>query len=376
VKCPKCGFISFPGKEECKKCGHHFTQVSGPVEGIPPLFHRLDPESEAPVEPEPEPVPESPLDETELSEQESGSVDVELEPQVALPDPVQPETEPPSPKPRSRPGLSPWQAELADRVQEYRQRRARLQNEEAHGHSTLNLNFGSSPPKPEEARPHVIEFPSAEGPASRQKPKPDFRPAPPSFGMSSFESAFLEGHEGEEVPSPPPPPPPDPTTETGPLEIELGSSRSSLPVLDEDESSTVPIAQMKMRFYAALIDALVMLSAGGLCALIFWQVGGEFSSEPLELGATALIGAFFMMLYFAGCTAMASATPGLIWTGLEVITFEGGPPRLSDCLWRGFGYLVSASALMLGFIWAAVDAEGLTWHDRMSRTFIVPAEQR
>src|SRR5579859_6333026 len=117
VKCPKCGFISFPGKEECKKCGHHFTQVNGPVEGIPPLFHRLGPESEAPVEPEPE--PESPLDKTELSEEESGSLDVELEPQATLPDPVHPEAEPPSPRPAPRTGLSPWQEELADRVQEY-----------------------------------------------------------------------------------------------------------------------------------------------------------------------------------------------------------------------------------------------------------------
>jgi len=372
VKCPKCGFISFPGKEECKKCGHHFTQVSGPVEGIPPLFHRLGPESEAPVEPEPE--PESPLDQTELTEEESGSLDVELEPQAALPDPVQPEAAPPSPRPASRPGLSPWQEELADRVQEYRQRRARLNKESERGHNALNLDFGPSQPKPEEPRPHVIEFPSADSSASHPKPRPEFRPAPPSFGMGSFESAFLEGEEAVEAP--PPPPRPNPGTDMGPLEIELGSSKRSLPVPDEDEPASVPIARMKMRFYAALIDALVLLVAGGLCALIFWQVGGEFSPEPLELGVTVLIAAFFVMLYFAGCTAMASATPGLMWARLEVITFEGNPPRLSDCLWRGFGYLVSSSALMLGFIWAAVDAEGLTWHDRMSRTFIVPAEQR
>ncbi|MGA8182861.1 MAG: RDD family protein [Terriglobia bacterium] len=372
MKCPKCGFISFPGKEECRKCGHHFTQVNGPVEGIPPLFHRFNQETKVPAEPEPESEPA--LDETELSEQESGSLDVELEPQVTLPDTVQPETEPPLPKPKSHPGLSPWQAELADRVQEYRQRRARLQQEGKPGHNTLNLDFGTAAPKPEETRPHVIEFPSTEGSASRPKPKPEFRPAPPSFGMGSFESAFLEGEE-EEVP-PPSPPQPDPGTETGPLEIELGPSENSFGDLDEDEPSAVPIAQMKMRFYAALIDALVILSAVGLYALIFWQVGGAFSSEPLELAATGLVGAFFIMLYFAGCTAIAAATPGLIWARLEVITFEGNPPRLSDCLWRGFGYLVSMSALMLGFIWAAVDAEGLTWHDRMSRTFIVPAEQR
>ena len=129
-----------------------------------------------------------------------------------------------------------------------------------------------------------------------------------------------------------------------------------------------------MRFYAGLIDFLVLLGGAGLYALIFWQVGGAFSLHPLQLAATGLIAAFFIVLYFAGCTVLTSATPGLIWAELEVITFEGNPPTVSDCLWRGVGYLVSMSALMLGFIWAAVDAEGLTWHDRMSRTFIVPAE--
>lgn len=374
MKCPKCGFISFPGNDDCKKCGHHFIQVNGKAEGIPPLFHRLRPETKAPAEPEPE--SESALDQTDLSEQETGSLDVELEPQVTPPDPGKPEAEPPSPQPSNHPGLSPWQAELADRVQEYRQRRARLHKESEHGHNTLNLDFGPSPSKkPEETRPHIIEFPSADASASRPKAKPDFRPAPPSFGMRSFESAFLEGGGEEEVP-PPEPPQPELDTETGPLEIELGPPENSSADPGEDEPSAVPIAEMKMRFYAALIDALVLLSAVGLYALIFWQVGGAFSTEPLQLGATGLVGAFFIMLYFAGCTAVASATPGLIWAGLEVITFEGDPPRLSDCLWRGFGYLVSISALMMGFIWAAVDAEGLTWHDRMSRTFIVPAEQR
>jgi hypothetical protein len=31
------------------------------------------------------------------------------------------------------------------------------------------------------------------------------------------------------------------------------------------------------------------------------------------------------------------------------------------------------SALMVGFIWAYVDSEGLTWHDRMSGTIITEA---
>ncbi|HXH50339.1 MAG TPA: RDD family protein [Terriglobia bacterium] len=367
MKCPKCGFITFPGYEQCKKCGHQFTQVNGKAEGIPPLFHHLKNASKAPVEPE----PESPLDQMELGKEETGDLDVELAPQAPPPDPIEPEAkEPVEPTPEGQ-GASPWQSNLADRVQEYRQRRARLHQEEENRRNPLNLDFGP-PTKPEEVRHHIIEFPSVE--ASGKRPKPEVRSAPPSFGMGSFESAFLE--DGElPVHPPPPPPPPAPRPETGPLEIELGPSGDSSGSTGEDEHASVAIAQMAMRFYAAVIDALVLLAGAGLYALIFWQVGGKFSFGPLQISTTALIAAFFVLLYFTGCTALTSSTPGLMWAGLEVITFEGNPPRFSDCLWRGFGYVVSMSALMLGFIWAAVDAEGLTWHDRMSRTFIVPAHR-
>jgi len=48
----------------------------------------------------------------------------------------------------------------------------------------------------------------------------------------------------------------------------------------------------------------------------------------------------------------------------------GGLPSPQQAFWRAFGYLVSISALMLGFIWALVDSDGLTWHDRMSETYL------
>ena len=368
MKCPKCGFVSFPGHEECKKCGHRFTQVNGQAEGIPPLFHHFDSKTKLPFHPETESV----LDQTELGEQETGELDVTLEPKGASSRPAEPEEEKNTQPPSVHPGLSPWQAELAERVQEYRQRRTRLHKEgqEEEGRKTLNLDFGTSQPEPEEPQPNIIEFPSGQETEKRPKPKPEIKSAPPSFGMGSFESAFNE----EEFHSPPPPPQPDSRGETGPLEIELGPADDSSAVIGDD-ASDISIARMNMRFFAGLIDTLVLLSGAGIYALIFWRVGGSFSPGPLDLVAAAAVGTFFILLYFAGCTAIASATPGLMWAGLEVITFEGDPPKLSHCLWRGLGYLVSMSAMMLGFIWAVVDDEGLTWHDRMSRTFIVPAER-
>jgi hypothetical protein len=47
---------------------------------------------------------------------------------------------------------------------------------------------------------------------------------------------------------------------------------------------------------------------------------------------------------------------------------------MRQSFWRAFGYLVSASAFFLGFVWALVDSEGLTWHDRMSDTFLASTD--
>lgn len=380
VKCPKCGFVSFPGHEQCKKCGHRFTQVNGQVDGIPPLFQQSASEKEFDFLSKPE--DKSPLDQTELGQEETSAFDVALEPQGDTSPPAEPE-EPkaeeeegkPAEPPSNPEGLSPWQAELAERVQEYRQRRAHLRNtkNEGQGGQTLEFGFGGLPPQPEEPRPNVIEFPSATEAEKRPKPKPGTKSAPPSFGMGSFESAFRDEHDAVEFRQPPSPPPPEPRIETGPLEIELGPSGDSPEATGEDSST--PIASMGTRFYAAVIDSLVLLAGAAIYGLIYWKAGGSFSPSPLDLATGAAIGAFFILAYFAGCTAMASATPGLLLTGLEVITFEGNPPGISHSLWRGLGYLVSMAALMLGFIWAVVDAEGLTWHDRMSRTFVVPAER-
>jgi len=37
---------------------------------------------------------------------------------------------------------------------------------------------------------------------------------------------------------------------------------------------------------------------------------------------------------------------------------------------RAAGYLLSAGTLFLGFLWALWDEDGLTWHDRLSRTYL------
>jgi uncharacterized RDD family membrane protein YckC len=97
---------------------------------------------------------------------------------------------------------------------------------------------------------------------------------------------------------------------------------------------------------------------------------GGLSVVPLNIAVLGVAAVILIFAYFAVFTAIASATPGLLWMGCEIRNLHGGIPTVRESFWRAFGVLVSLSALMLGFIWACVDSDGLTWHDRMSGTVI------
>jgi uncharacterized RDD family membrane protein YckC len=97
--------------------------------------------------------------------------------------------------------------------------------------------------------------------------------------------------------------------------------------------------------------------------------------HSLDFGIVISAAGFFLLLYFALFTALAFATPGQSALALRVRTLDGETPEPAAAIWRAFGYLVSTAALMLGFLWAALDSDGLAWHDRMSGTCLV-AEDR
>jgi uncharacterized RDD family membrane protein YckC len=155
----------------------------------------------------------------------------------------------------------------------------------------------------------------------------------------------------------------------GPSEIDASAAASQL------ELQALPVAPLGRRFLAGLVDGLVLLLGAGLFALIFWRAGGHLTPVPLNLAIVALIAVTFVWAYFGLFTALTFSTPGLIWMGIEVRNMEGWPPAHRESLLRAFGYLMSISALMIGFLWALVDGEGLTWHDRISGTFLTPVNQ-
>ncbi len=118
-----------------------------------------------------------------------------------------------------------------------------------------------------------------------------------------------------------------------------------------------------------------MLFSYGAFLSLFAAAGGRFAFSKLDLAVVAATLALFYAMYVALFTFFGGSTPGMMLAHLRVVSFDGSDPTPSQLLWRSFGYLVSAGMLMFGFLAALWDEDHLTWHDRISQTYLTSAEE-
>ena len=264
-----------------------------------------------------------------------------------------------------------WRDELSERVENFRKRRARLQPD-VDPAGNLELDF-EGPGKPEdhrslddllgtrEDRYSGIDLEIGESATAHVMDGP-------SREILSFEES---GHAIMPLNASPAEPEEmflgEPLVNSPPMEILVGWPTETAP---EKEGEGFYLAPLGRRFRAGLMDALVLILGGALFGVIFWRFCGRLSLVPLNIAILGLVSILLIFAYFAVFTAIASATPGLLWMGCEIRNLRGGHPTVRESFWRAFGVLVSLSALMLGFVWACVDSDTLTWHDRMSGTVI------
>lgn len=137
---------------------------------------------------------------------------------------------------------------------------------------------------------------------------------------------------------------------------------------EEDEIQAAPLGK---RFLAGIIDSLVLAAALVIFGAIFAIAGGRIGRSTADLAVAALVAGFWIFVYFALFTAGVFSTPGQSAMGLHVCDLAGRAPGVDGALLRGFGYLISIVSLMLGFLWAAMDSDGMAWHDHISGTVLV-----
>jgi uncharacterized RDD family membrane protein YckC len=151
------------------------------------------------------------------------------------------------------------------------------------------------------------------------------------------------------------------------------------PELDFDEAAlsppfTFPEYQRSLlsaRFAADLIDVGIVAAVYVFFVIISYlqmPAGVVFDRRIAGIyvaGFLLLVGVYFLL--FMVC---ASQTPGMKARQLIAVSREGVSLEPKTACMRGFGYFISMVPLMLGFVWALIDPEHLTWADKVSGTYL------
>lgn len=151
------------------------------------------------------------------------------------------------------------------------------------------------------------------------------------------------------------------------------------PALDFDEAEhsppfTFPEYQKELlpaRIAAGAIDfgiVALMFSIFLMTTFLEMPSGAALDQSVIGIysaGYFLLVAIYFLLFMLSG-----SQTPGMKLRKLAVVSREGFPLDPQQACLRGLGYLVCILPVMLGFAWALIDPEHLTWADKVSGTYI------
>jgi len=138
----------------------------------------------------------------------------------------------------------------------------------------------------------------------------------------------------------------------------------------DSERGLYQVASIDDRRLAAVIDVVCLLFAYGGFLGLFGSLGGHFTLSKLSAAVYVTTFAAVYMQYFTLFSIFGGTTPGMMMRGLHVVSFSGETPTSRQMFIRSLGYLLSAGTFFLGFLWAMWDSDELTWHDRLSRTYL------
>ena len=135
-----------------------------------------------------------------------------------------------------------------------------------------------------------------------------------------------------------------------------------------------PVAPLGDRQLAGIIDAACLLFAFGGFVALFGSLGGQLTLSKMNAAVYLAALSVVYFQYFALFTVFGATTPGMMFRGLQVVSFSGEPPTPRQLLFRSAGYMLSAGMGLIGFLWAVWDEDQLTWHDRLSKTYLSSAQ--
>lgn len=92
----------------------------------------------------------------------------------------------------------------------------------------------------------------------------------------------------------------------------------------------------------------------------------------LSLAGGGLLGLLVGPVYAVLFIGLRGQTPGKMALGLQVVNEAGTPPGVGRAIQREvIGKVVSALAILLGYLWIGWDGRKRGWHDYIGGTYVV-----
>src|SRR5215510_1043474 len=143
----------------------------------------------------------------------------------------------------------------------------------------------------------------------------------------------------------------------------------SIPVVDFYPSRQ-PAGNFRC-FAAGLVDLLFVGTLAAVPAFGIHQAGGEWN-DPRVIEVIAGICLVFIFTYFTVTVALTGRTLGMRILSLRTIDKRTGLiPTGGQSVKRALAYTLSLVLFGFGFLFALIDRDGCTVHDRFSQTIVV-----
>lgn len=154
-------------------------------------------------------------------------------------------------------------------------------------------------------------------------------------------------------------------------DIALSYLESYLSVPAVDASSHSNHAGLMRRTIAGSLDLLLVALIASPVAAVIESTDGNWS-DPRVIGLMSGIAAVTIFAYHTISIALTGRTVAMRMLSLRTIdTRTGLIPTGSQSIKRAFAYISSLIPLGLGLLYALIDPDGRTIHDRFSKTVVV-----
>jgi uncharacterized RDD family membrane protein YckC len=137
------------------------------------------------------------------------------------------------------------------------------------------------------------------------------------------------------------------------------------------EASYIPIeaAPLELRSMAACVDLLLVgfafLAVAGIGSHCAHRVPTGVAAVVAAACTYAVLWPLYQLLFFT----FSDQTPGMRYARIGLCTFSNENPTRSAIRRRILAQAIAVCPLGIGILWALLDAQGIGWHDRMSRMY-------